>query len=223
MKNSKLEINGKLFYYEDEIDDITYDNISAITAEDGKDILIKTKELFSQINLDFYLSFGTLLGAIREHNIIPGDEDVDIMIFDEDKLYNNLPFLYNNNFKLCRIVKGIYYSFRINEKAYIDVYIIKNMNISIWKPFCYSLAGYVTPKRYLRDFVEITFLGDKFLSPKNPEKIIEFWYGKDWKTPKSGKNYYYELKSSYYWKRYSQVIKKIIKKIIGYKYWKPKK
>lgn len=200
MKIEELEINGKKFVFENEIEDISYDNIIPITEEEGKEILQKAKILFSQIELDFYLSFGTLLGAIREHNIIPGDEDVDIMIFDEEKLYKNLPFLYENNFKLCRIKKGIYYSFRINEKTYIDVYVIRNLNFSIWKTYCYSLSGYITPKKYLKEFEEIHFLGDKYLCPKNPEKIIEFWYGKDWRTPKSGKNYYYEVKSAYYWR-----------------------
>lgn len=211
MKESKLIINGEYFYYNDELEDITYDNISPISEEDGREILLKTKELFKAIGLKFYLSFGTLLGAVREGTIIPGDEDVDIMINDEDILYNNLPYLYNNNFKLCRIVKGIFYSFRINEKAYIDVYIIKKLNFSIWKPFCYSLAGYVTPKKYLTNHTEINFLNEKFLCPTNPEKLIEFWYGKDWRIPKSGKNYYYELKSSYYWKRVKTIIKRLFK------------
>ena len=220
MKKSELLINGEIFIYEDEIDDITYDNISSISEEDGKEILLKAKELFSQIGLEFYLAFGTLLGAIREHNIIPGDEDVDIMIFDEETLYNNLPFLYKNNFKLCRIEKGILYSFRLNKKAYIDVYIIKEMNYSIWKPYCYSLAGYVTPKKYLNKFTDIDFLKDKFLCPQDPEKIIKFWYGKNWCTPQSGKNYYYEVKTAHYWKRYFPILKKLIKLLIGYKYWK---
>lgn len=39
----------------------------------------KTKELFSLIELPFYLAYGTLLGAVRDHALIPGDEDVDVL------------------------------------------------------------------------------------------------------------------------------------------------
>lgn len=217
---STIYINGQPFIYENEINELTYEKITSITPEAGKKILFKTKELFNNIGLKFYLAYGTLLGAIREHDIIPGDQDVDIMINDENKLYENLPYLYENGLKLCRIQQGILYSFRIDKEAYIDVYIIKSLSFSIWKPYCYAIAGFITPKKYLQKYTEIEFLDDKFLCPQTPEKIIEFWYGKHWRIPQSGKSYYYEVKTAYYWKKIKRKIKKIIKFIIGYNYWK---
>ena len=43
--------------------------------------------------------FGTLLGLVREGDIIPHDEDIDLGFFkdDEDKLINNLDTIHNTN------------------------------------------------------------------------------------------------------------------------------
>ena len=220
MKLSKLNIGNEVFVYEDELYDITYDNSTAISEKDAQNLLMKTKELFSSINLNFYLAYGTLLGAIRDKGIIPGDEDVDVFTDDEEKLYQNLPFLYKNGYKLCRMKKGKLYSFRINDKSYIDVYILRPY-ISIWGLYCYSLSNHATPKKYFKEYQDIEFLGEIFRCPRNPEKLIEFWYGKDWEKPRAGKKYYYEVASAHYWHHYIKpLIASVIKFIIGWKYWK---
>ena len=219
MKKFCLNILGTPFTYEDEIEDISVKTNSPITVEEGLDLLCKTKELFSSINLDFYLAYGTLLGAIREKTIIPGDEDVDVFIDDESKLYNNLPYLYSNNYKVCRIMPGKLYSFRVNENAYIDVYILRPFKHAIWKYYCYSLSNHATPKKYFKEYQDIQFLGETFRCPKNPEKLIEFWYGKDWMNPKPGKKYFYEVPSAHYWHKFRYKISPLIKKIIGWNFW----
>lgn len=223
MKKSKLFIDGEIFVYEDETEDITYEGILPISIENAKLILSKTKYLFNVIDLPFYLAYGTLLGAIREHGLIPGDEDVDIFIDNEEKLFRNLPFLYQNGFKLCRLSRGIIYSFRVNDKSYIDVYILRPFKLAIWKLNCYSLSGLATPMKYFKGYCSCEFLGETFQCPKNPEKLLEFWYGKNWRTPVAGHEFYYEIKLAYYWhNKIKPFLSPIVKNVIGYKYWKSK-
>jgi phosphorylcholine metabolism protein LicD len=58
------------------------DPFSLRTEEMKTEIIkdMKTLELFfkEQLDLDTYLIYGTLLGAIREHDFIPHDTDIDI-------------------------------------------------------------------------------------------------------------------------------------------------
>lgn len=44
------------------------------------EILKKIDEICNQLNLKYYLAYGTLIGAIRHKGFIPWDDDVDIMM-----------------------------------------------------------------------------------------------------------------------------------------------
>ncbi len=200
MKKTTIIIQGKPFTYIDEKEDITYDTITAISTDDAKDLLETTKRLFDQCGIRFSLAFGTLLGAVRDKDIIKGDEDVDIFIDNEDLLRNNLPFLYENGLKVCRFFEHRFYSFHTTNNSYIDVYIKEKMPFSIWSLWCDCLNGNAVPKRYVNKFDTIEFLGMEFLCPHNPERILCYWYGKSWKTPISGHIYTYESPSRYWWK-----------------------
>ena len=216
---TKTIINGKIFEYDEE--HLTYETIHPISQEDGKVLLSKTKELFDHIGLDFYLAFGTLLGAVREKKIITGDEDIDIFINNENLLYTNLPFLAQNGLKVFRIQKGILYSFRLNEKSYIDVYILSSLpKYNLWSKYCLKLSQFITPKKYFKEYQKIDFLDNTFMCPKNPEKLLEFWYGENWRIPQKGHKFIYEVKSAHYWHKFSFKIKAIIKSCIGWQYWK---
>lgn len=62
--------------YEDEI-------LKKIKAEE-KEILIKFISICEKYNLKYFVTFGTLLGAIRHEGFIPWDDDVDVGMLRED-------------------------------------------------------------------------------------------------------------------------------------------
>lgn len=157
MIQKTIMIQGKPFVYNDELSDIQYDKMEAITEEQARKLLLKTKELFDEVGLEFYLNVGTLLGAVRDHGLIKGDEDVDVFIDDEDKLFNNLPFFQDNGLYLCRMVRKRLYSFRVGDNSFIDVYILGPLGFSIWTPWCYRLCTCVTPKRFFKEYQDIDF------------------------------------------------------------------
>lgn len=200
MKKTTIIIEGKAFTYDDEIDDITYETISPITEEDARSLLLTTKKLFDQCGLKFCLTYGTLLGAVRDHGLIKGDEDVDVFIEDEPLLRKSIPFLNENGLKLCRIMEHRLYSFHTKNNSYIDVYIKGELPLSIWRLWCYRLNITAVPKWYLNKYDTINFLGIDCICPYKPERILRFWYGKSWRTPVKGHFFTYDVPSRYIWR-----------------------
>lgn len=214
MKRTLL-IQGKSFTYEEE--QLSYSSTKPMDLETASALIRLVSHLFSNIGLSFYLGFGTLLGAVREKSLIKGDEDIDIFTDQQDLLYNSLPYLQENGLRLIRFVKNRVFSFKINDDGYIDVYVLCKLPIyNIWSSYCYSLDGNVTPKKYFKEYESIDFLGVNCKCPKNPEKMLAFWYGDDWRTPISGHKFYYEVKSAYYW---HWLRDNLIKKVIFYNHW----
>ena len=40
------------------------------------------KKVFDKFGVRFFLAYGTCLGAYRDNNFLPGDNDIDIMVTD---------------------------------------------------------------------------------------------------------------------------------------------
>ncbi len=200
MKKKTILIDGKPFTYDDEAEDITYESISAISEDDARTLLQTTKKLFDKCGIRFYLIFGTLLGAVRDHGLIKGDEDVDIYIDSEDLLWKNLPYLYDNGLKVCRLHKNYFYSFHAGNKSYIDVYIREKLPLSIWRLWCDRIDTAVIPRFYIRKHDKINFLGIECLCPHKPERVLRYWYGKTWRTPIRGHHFTYDSPSRYFWR-----------------------
>ncbi len=181
--------------------------------------MFEIQDTFNLINLPIYLSYGTLLGAVREHDFIKGDLDIDLYVKDEKLLFSNLKFIEENGIRLIRAIPHSTYSFRVENynQCYVDVYVC-HTPFSLWSIYCYQLYNYMTPKKYLKDG-SIEFLGREFCCPYKPEKILKFWYGNTWNVPigKFEKKYKYEVSSHYYYLIIKRKIKDFLMCVLGLK------
>lgn len=218
MKECTIVINNKPFTFQSEVGD-KYD-FHHMEPEDGERILDLTAKLLNACEVPFFLAFGTLLGAVREGYFIKGDEDVDIIITDEDKLYQCIPYLYEHGLLINRIYRGALYSFHTEDrKGHIDLYVLREFQKSIWKRRCFCIHEKAMPKKYFRHIETgaYTLGGNQYPYPQNPETLLEWWYGKDWRIPQNKKGRY-EVLSRRIWKFPRQFFwkqQRRIKRIIG--------
>lgn len=90
-----------------------------LTSEEIKrkelNILIEIDEICRQYNIEYFLAYGTLIGAIRHEGFIPWDDDIDIVMKREDyeKFISVFNEKKNSKFKLLDIdrVDDYYYPF----------------------------------------------------------------------------------------------------------------
>ena len=74
------------------------------------EILLQVDSIFEKNNIRYFLSYGTLLGAVRHKGFIPWDDDLDICVFEED------------------YVKGI----QLLREQLDHKYIVHDINASCW-------------------------------------------------------------------------------------------
>ena len=173
----------------------------SIKEDDAAKLFAKVTKLFNKAGLKFSLCFGSLLGCVREGGLIKGDEDVDIFVWDEQKLWNSLEFFHDNGLKTMRIDKGVIYSFYLDDCCYIDVYILAELTgwpKLFWGSWCYGICKAETPKEFFKGFKRVNFLGSECDIPINAEDFLELWYWKSWRTPIRGRRLMpYKVRSAY--------------------------
>lgn len=160
---------------------LTYENATVIDTSVAKQNLLDFKKVLDTQKVKFLLMHGTLLGAIREHDFIKHDIDIDTCVLDEQKLIETIPDLDRTGLKLCRYEPHVIYSF-IRNGVYIDVYIVNKLQ-GLIKPFYVRYLYHVIPRKYFLRTKKMPFIGEIFNIPNHTIRLLEFWYGKDWRTP----------------------------------------
>ena len=151
--------------------------------ENAKYLLSTIKNVFEANGITFILSYGTLLGAIREHDFITHDSDMDTMIWQKDfqKAWSLIPELEKRDVHLhCYVLPWIFTFEHKGETCDIDV-----LQEAIWpwnKRYCLTHLEYIQ-KSFFENITTIEFLGEQYTVPANPEKVLEYHYGKTWRIP----------------------------------------
>lgn len=161
-------------------------SIPPMNVPDGERLLLEAKQIFDDHGIVFFLRQGTCLGAVRDHALIPWDDDLDIGSimglhgFTEDAIEPAVAAFRAIDCYVEVIPDGLYTSVKIMKyKIRID-----------WQ--CYRVVkgtiahypGVPFPVRLFTELQEVDFLGTKFHVPSPPEDYLSYKYGPDWVTPK---------------------------------------
>jgi len=182
---------------------------------------LKICNILDDLNVNYFLQTGILLGAIRDQNLIKWDWDIEISVFAEEflnKIDNVVEKLSESGFKILNINK-------LKNDSKIDFigeypeevtgYTIFSWNYSKTKDIFWR-REFSVPSKFLNSFSKINFLGRQFNCPNMPEEYLTFAYG-NWKQPlrTSNKNLYNSNEFKNKKNSFFKDIKNNIKKKVG--------
>jgi hypothetical protein len=148
-------------------------------------VLKDAKRILDQLGIAFFLRHGTCLGAVRDQEFIPWDDDLDIgsiigMHGLTEKLVDCAASVFRQN--------GYEVKVKVNELN-LSVDMQKSGIQLDWT--CYRIIeGNIyqwpvvkIPASLHENLKEIDFLGTKFMVPNPPEDYFLLKYGAGWETP----------------------------------------
>lgn len=172
-----------------------------------RELLELTDDTLREAGIEYWLTYGTLLGAYRDHNFITHDYDLDVALFWEDRdkikdlmLSVGMKLKYEVHFGDWDNPENIEYRFEY-KKTFIDFDFYKvSGNKAITNNPSFIPGINPTPgKKVLviteeidnpfQGLTEIEFLGRRYKVPVNTEEYLIANYGKDYRTPIKNFNY----------------------------------
>lgn len=154
---------------------------SFFSTQYAEEALSHFKNILDQHKVPFFLVSGTLLGCIRDRQILPFDKDLDVGIWDEDTTLDNLVEIFQMSgcFEIMPIKTHALLKLKHVNGSFIDVFFhYKDEDIN-WHAT--SKLKWINTNFQL---IETEFLGYSFKIPENYELYLTENYGGDWKSPK---------------------------------------
>ena len=164
----------------------TYSDSRPIDVLIAKEMLREAKQIMDQLEVVFFLRQGTCLGAVRDNELIPWDDDLDL-----GSVIGLHGLSEGSIERVAAAFRDIGYGVTVeNLDHYIYVTLSKSSMRMDWA--CYRIIddsifhypGIRLPIRLFTELKEIEFIGEKFLVPNPPEEYLRIKYGPSWMTPK---------------------------------------
>lgn len=152
-----------------------------------------------------WIMYGTLLGAVRDKDIISYDYDFDLgaHIQDTEKIMQVGESLQSSGYIFSKpITAGYNYnslsqcgniwrvSIKIEYKGIImgDIYLYDNFEDGLTRRFdkengIYFWPNSTFPTWFIEELEEVRIRDRLFYAPRSPEVLLEHWYGNTWTTP----------------------------------------
>ncbi len=175
-------VNGQPWEYEA----TSYYDTNVFAPDEAKKMFLTITDILNENKLLFMPMFGTLLGFIRDHGFIKNDYDVDLMIYEEDceKLINLIPVFHAHGIDITRTSEPWVYTFKY-KSACCDFYTIRKTSWPYNLRYCRIVENYIQ-KSFFEGTQKTEVFGIQIDVPKNPERLLEYMYGKNWRIPQKG-------------------------------------
>lgn len=178
-------------------------------------LLFQLKKILDDANILFWLDFGTLLGAYRDHDFIKHDLDLDIGVFytDSDRVKKAL---INNGFNIIR-------EFRVNSEIYQGLeqtYCFAGVTVDVFyyhmkndKMYCNTFSPFMDEYRDMsifqvkeiilpyNGFDKMIFKGLEVVIPAKTDSHLSAHYGKNFMIPNANFDYRKEATNIHWFSR----------------------
>lgn len=176
-----------------------------LTGENAKlamMLLQSIADVFHARGIPYWLEAGTLLGAVREHRLLPWDSDVDLAVRSDcmPEIYGGvLPAIVQLGLAVevhphtrdihpfsCREPRIV--NVRMEGVLYpaVDIFITKKVD----NEYFFGVASYErytlhsVPAHFYDNLVSKHLMGGSYSMPAETEDYLAYRYGADWRTPK---------------------------------------
>ncbi len=154
------------------------------------ELLEKIKNVFDENNIEYWIDFGTLLGAVRHEGFIPWDDDIDIACFSSD--YLRIKKLLTENFKNLKYKECNDNIIQIYEDdRLLDIFLYKQVEKIGDALRCEHFVnmknkdyGRAFPDNILKPFGKLKFEGVEFNVPNDVNSYLRVKYGNYLLLPK---------------------------------------
>ena len=164
------------------------------------ELLIQTTRWLKKHQLDYYLDSGTLLGLVREGDLIAWDDDIDVALNPDafNQLIQLAPSLYQALPRPTEINWSIWIHSQADEDVLVNLefesiqpeaYLPFDLSLLLRRPLgdqseLVSSAGiFSAPVHHFSGHTQLSALGESFQVPQDYEAFLTFMYG-EWRKPR---------------------------------------
>ena len=165
------------------------------------------KQVFNQHNVPFFLAYGTCLGAYRDKDFLPDDDDIDLGVVEPIDLKTRKAIgwvLYDLGFKAQDVMFNVFGRLEPSELGYngdgetgiivcersvkFTIFFFKKEKCGkcgehmVCIPKLGAMKLIASPAEFYKKFDKIKFYGQSYNAPHPVRRYLEWTY-EDWRNP----------------------------------------